>query len=66
MATKERRRPAGPRGEHPVLIALSNAEALRLQRAADACDMKRAAFMREASLEAADEVLAPPKKGGRK
>lgn len=52
-----RKRSAGPREEHPLLIGCSEVEAAKLERAAKACEMPRASFVRESALANADVVL---------
>ncbi len=55
----------GPRAQHPVLLPLTEAEAVRLARAAKLCEMTRAAFIRDAALSTANDVIADAK-GGRR
>ena len=56
--TNPKGRAKTPREQHPILVGCTEAEAKTLERAAKACDMPRAQFIREASLAHASKCLA--------
>lgn len=55
--TNRKRSASGPRTEHPLLIGCTEAEAARLAKAAKACAMPRAQFIRESALANAAKCL---------